>query len=633
MFHKVSDTYGIELQSSAPLSQLDFELAAFKLCREGHTDGLLGSVEHFSRAATILWPLSCPKPFVVTQGVREMVQAFCENVVVTVTGHGSSEKTATASTFALVSVFAEPGDVMCICVSTDIEGASTSRIYGQIKDFFGAIQGKMSFKLNESRKSLSPYDPFKIIRFPSSAGIKLVSGNANKEKEAEGKIKGYKMGAIEQGRIILIADEGCDIADGIYKTFFSNLRGNPKAQLIALANLRPNNFFYDLCTPVGGWPTVQAEDQQWETEAGVCIHRDGLQAPNWRYHLAHPEEKDDLYSFMQSWTLIEDFYRRGAEDSADFWEQVRAFPPPIGTGDPGIYDAAEIAMYKGDRPVLEREWADHPVAFSGTDPAFSEDGDRAVHYPGRCGFLLDGTFAIEWLEPIEIPIKAGEGNKAAAYQIVEFMCDWQSRWNVDATLMGYDSTDENFKAIVKANGGRDFFPVPFHGSATDRVVMVPLGKTVAVKNSDWYANRVSEIWGIGREFLRASQLRGIRGMFKTEATIRRWKETDSINKGRRLKCVESKREMKKRMKRRSPDFSDAAFIGLDTLICQFRLKVGQGPWTRKDADELRRKLLAQGRITPRHLGRHNQSGSFVQGMFNTAVKRIPVTDMKTLKFL
>lgn len=628
------ETYDLELQSNVPLRQIDYELSAFALCREGEDVGY-GAVEHFARAAGILWPMSCPKPFIVTKEVRMLVDQFVRYPVVMVTGHGSSIKTGTSSTFALVSVFAEPADVMCICVSTDIEGASHSRIYGQIKDFFGAINGRMSFKLNQSNKTLHPYDPYKLRKFPSSAGIKLVSGNANKEKEAEGKIKGYKMGAVELGRIILIADEGCDIADGIYKTFFSNLRGNNKAQLIGLANMRPNTMFHDICTPVDGWLAVQPSDQLWETESGVCVHFDGLQSANWLHHLAHPEDPENVYPFMQNWQLVQGLIDQDQDDSMDWWEQVRAYPPPVGVEGLGIYTSAEITQHRGDLAVRDDEWDGKPLVGSGTDPAFSEGGDKAMHCPWRCGMLHSGDFVFEWLEPIVIPIKAGEGNKAPAYQIVEFMIEWAERFGVDKSLMGYDSTDGNFKAIVQANGGREFFPVPFHGSSTDRVVMVQPPRSPIVRNSDWFANRVSEIWGIGPQFLRAGQLRGIKGQIKVEFTTREWKVSDSINQGRRLKCVEGKREMKKRLKGRSPDTGDGALIGLDTAISQLRWRVGMSPINRDSAKLMRDQAILKGRITPKHLSRHGGSPAFITTMFGgRAVKRVmPTLDPTKRRYL
>jgi hypothetical protein len=200
--------------------------------------------------------------------------------------------------------------------------------------------------------------------------------------------------------------------------------------------------------------------------------------------------------------------------------------------------------------------------------------------------------------------------------------------------MGYDSTDHSFKTLFQANGGASFCAVPFHGAATDRVVMKPIGKTQYVKNSDYYANRVSEIWGVGREFLRAGQLRGIRGQFKVELTTRHWQEKPSINAGRKLKGVESKREMKKRMKRKSPDTADAALIGLDTLIVNFKLKVGQAPLTMADREALRKKLIARGQISARRLRSSGGSGSFAHGLFpGHTIRRQMPADLSKLKLL
>ncbi len=600
----VLDSYGIELRSAARLTQLDYELAAFRLCREGHTEGLLGDVEHFINAAKLLWPEdSTVKPFIWTPQARRLLRKYCEERVLGVTGHGSSSKTALSALWALINVFARPKEVMCIVVSTDVEGAAQGRIYAQIQDFFFAIDGRMSFRLNKASHSLAPYDPNRLFKFSPSAGIKLVSGNANKEREAAGKIKGYKIGGVHPGTIILIIDEGTDVATGIYTTFYENMMSNPNAQLIALANYKDGNAFADLVEPIEGWQTVNADDQFWRTSRGACVHLDGLQSPNWLHHVKYPLVDEDLYPFMQSWKHVQAFYDRGDEDSPGWWEQIRAFKPPVGTGEVGIYDPAELTMYFADRPMLDHEWATTPVPFSGTDPAFTEGGDKCMHVPGRFGFHTDGTFIIEFLKEEAIPIKAGEGNDAADYQILAFMQDWRDKYKVDPRLMGYDSTNGSFKTLIQSNGGREFFPCPFHGSATDRVVHEPRPKEIPLKNSDIYANRVSEVWGVGVEFMRKGQIRGMRGQIKAEATIRRWKSQDAIARGRRVKGVESKREMKKRTRgRKSPDTADAAFIGLDTVIQYLRLRVGGKPYNADDARARREELIRRGHITPRHLG-------------------------------
>jgi hypothetical protein len=633
----VLDTYGIELRSNVRLTQLDYELAAYSLCRESRLDGiefpegLLGDAAHFINAAKILWPEdSTLKPFVWTPQAKRLLKKYCKERVLGVTGHGSSSKTALSAIWALINVFARPREVMCIVVSTDVEGAAQGRIYAQIQDFFFAIEGRMSFRLNKASHSLAPYDPNRLFKFSPSAGIKLVSGNANKEREAAGKIKGYKIGGLHPGTIILIIDEGTDVAAGIYTTFYENMMSNPKAQLIALANYKDNNAFADLVEPEEGWATISPDDQFWRTARGACVHLDGLQSPNWLHHLRFPLVQENLYPFLQDWKHVQGFIDRGEDDSPGWWEQIRAFKPPVGTGDVGCYDPAELTMYGADRPMLEAEWATTPVPFAGCDPSFSEGGDKAMFVPGRFGFHVDGTFVIEFLKEIPIPIKAGEGNDAVEYQILQFMKDWRDEWKVDERLIGYDSTNPSFKTLVQSNGGKGFFPCPFHGASTDRVVAEYRPHEKPLKNSDIYGNRVSEIWGVGVDFMRKKQLRGIRGAIKTEATIRRWKLQDSINRGRRLKSVESKKEMKKRIRgRKSPDSADAAFIGLDTVISYLRLRVGGKPYDAADAAKKREEALRKGHITPRHLGQRGGVGRLGE-LFAPPPKRTPDMEVDAL---
>jgi len=86
---------------------------------------------------------------------------------------------------------------------------------------------------------------------------------------------------------------------------------------------------------------------------------------------------------------------------------------------------------------------------------------------------------------------------------------------------------------------------------------MPVSKSSRMKADESYGNRVSELWYVGREFLRAGQIRGVTIDLARELVARQYRTAE-----RGKIFVESKRDMKSRFGR-SPDIADAAFLMLD----------------------------------------------------------------------
>ena len=74
-----------------------------------------------------------------------------------------------------------------------------------------------------------------------------------------------------------------------------------------------------------------------------------------------------------------------------------------------------------------------------------------------------------------------------------------------------------------------------------------------------YTNRVSELWFVGKEFMRTQQICGINADLAKEMCTRRY---DMVKSGTLKVKVETKPELKQRSGQ-SPDIADAAFIALD----------------------------------------------------------------------
>ena len=104
--------------------------------------------------------------------------------------------------------------------------------------------------------------------------------------------------------------------------------------------------------------------------------------------------------------------------------------------------------------------------------------------------------------------------------------------------------------------GKDVVRVNFSGKASER----PVSATDRTPASKRYVNRVSELWGVGIEFLRGGQFANIPDDLKAEMKSRRYDMVKGGDGERML--IESKNEMRNRTGK-SPDIADAWMIIVD----------------------------------------------------------------------
>ncbi len=614
------ETYGIGLQSSSgePLAQIDFELAAFRLnldlIDEGKDDDIgLGCEQHFVNVTRILWSKGAVREFRWTAQTRMMLKYFIHEKVLTITGHARSSKTCLTSVWSLVLWLSEPDNMKAIVVSTEKSGAA-NRIWGQITDYYNAITrppGRIY-----ANGYIVPHDPTGKVKYSRRNGIELLAGNENKERESAQKLQGYHTGNIIPGRILVAVDEATGVAAGIFDAFFKNLSANPRARFIALGNFnRKESPFGRLCEPVGGWETVEPEDQFWRTSRGACIHLDGLQSDNW---VAHTNGDPDPHPMLQSSIQVQGYYDRNEENTPAFWEMVRAFPAPVGIGDLGVYEPAELAMHKADQRVNDTAWKFPPTLWAGLDPAYVSKGDMPTIVPVRTGVVMDDWFIIEALEPVRVMIDAH--GKPASHQILDFLYEWQQKTGCALQNIGYDCTHSAFGDIVKGDErfGKLPYGVQFSGAGASDAIIMKVGDNAGIlRNNERFGNRVTELWLMGRDFMRAGQLRGIVGAIHSEMCKRLYDDPIHRN-GKTLLKVESKEVMKKRTKGKSPDAADAFFIALATIIKRLHLRAGAIPLTPEEAEEKRKKALLRGIVVaPKLRGATGARSSLtINGMFD-----------------
>lgn len=430
---------------------------------------------------------------------------------------------------------------------------SRGRIWGVVETywkeackFFGG-EANMPGKLITSRGKIVGKDR-QTGKWSDLSGLALIAGGKGHDAEAASKI-GFKA-----PRMIMIADELPMLTHGLYASA-SNLAANDDFQMIGIGN--PDSIFDPFglfITPVDGWSTVDENSEGWKTEiGGYCIRFDGHSSPN-------VLEGKRIFPGLLTKEMVDAFRERLGPNSAGYWRMVRGFISPTGSID-SIYTEQEFVAKMAAKKCMS--WVDTPVKISFLDPAFSHGGDRAAYRVMRVGKikLPDGRMisAIEniHVEDLMLRVDAKRKTKDRNTQLVEFFLAENKARGVTNSRSGLDSTGggDALYTIITMLGGEGFHAVSFAGAASD----MPVSSTDKRPGKDRYANKVSELWYVGKDLLQSSQLYGLDSETMKEMTARTYKGTGEKEKVR----VEPKAEMKKRTSGTSPDFADSLFGAIE----------------------------------------------------------------------
>ena len=526
-------------------TQLEVELLCFRNKLSVERGGL-GPEEHFWRAVGILWPAGSRRHFVRNPWSEKMVWAACKYNYLAVSGPASSSKSDTFAIWGLVNWLSDPLNTMILVTSTSLKD-SRRRIWGAITDYFLAVKN-MPGKLVDSLGLIRTLDLAAGIRASDRSGVALLSGDPSKEKENIQKIIGIK-----NQRVVLIGDELPELSPSLIAAT-SNLEANPEFQFVGIGN--PNSIHDphgELSTPREGWASIGPHCYEWETTRGYAIRFDAEQSPN---VLAGKV----IFPFLPTSEKLLKARENLGTDSLLYWRMWRGFWCPEGSTS-GIYSEVDLAVYGAmDSDV---EWASPPIPIAGFDLAYTDDGDATAAVFGLYGSCRDGKTRLLVTETMRFMEERGVP-KSRNVQIAEqFIVACKSR-NVQPQHAGYDGTAgcAIFGDFLREMWDSSVYAVDFGGAASS----IPTG-TLGVPASERFVDRSSELWFVGRDFLRSGQLKGLPKAVCLEMTARRSltrKRGESV-----MEMVESKQAMRKRVGF-SPDFADAFFILLD--LCRHRLK-------------------------------------------------------------
>lgn len=540
--------YGVVSETELTTAQLLLE--AFRIDAPPEAGGL-GRPYYFWKLVDLFWgPKSkTAKKFFKHPWAERMVELMCQHRYLGVHGAGSTGKTETSAIWALINWMSDPINTLVLVTSTSLKD-SRKRIWGSIIEYFQAIDGFESYgQLVDSIGMIRSITDDGTISSDKS-GIALIPGEKKKEKEAIGKIIGMK-----NANVIMVADELPELSEALISAAQSNLCLNPRFQMIGLGNF---NSIYDplgvFVTPKNGWGSITVEDAEWETKEGYCIRFDGMKSPN---VLAGK----DIYPRIYNAKNLAEHQKRYGVNSALFWRMCRSFPCPEGAVN-SIYSDADFIKGEVNETT---QWMTQPVTICAADPAFTNDGDDFSVAFGKFGTAATGipTLLITEVVAIKDDVELSKQGEARDLQTGKKLAEMARERGVRIGHLGVDCSGPGglaFGSILSMFWGSNYLPIKFGEQASD----LQISDNDTRRGSEAFMDLASEMWFLGRDFVRAGQ---IKGMPPDVAKLLKARYYKSVKSGDYMKVkIEPKKDMKKRIGE-SPDAADAVVMLI--FLCRF----------------------------------------------------------------
>jgi hypothetical protein len=505
---------------------------------------------HFCNAVDLIWNFQGSQtqfrwhPWAIT-----MIRDAFKHKRYAVTSGGSGGKTDVFAIWALVWWLAKPFKNV-VLVNTTTKTAAMGRIWGRIVRYFNGMAAPAPGKLVGSSYSIKAVDP-RTGAVSEEYGVRLFAGEPSKAAESATAIRGLKHGP--GGKLIVILDECAELSWSIVNTFEENLTQNPNVQLIALANANsPFDTFGRLCEPKDGWDHYDPAWDEWEGK-GAHVRRINIESsPN-------ITEGRVLYPFLMTKEMLDEKREKLGLNSRSYWRGVLgAFL--LDGDDETIYSPGEIL-----RVPKDCTWQGVPTKVAGLDISHTVGGDKTVLTIGQIGICTDGKKRLQFLKHIYLQEDVRKKDVDRTTQIITELKKICAEEGIAPENLATDSSAGGGKTFADAlwsQWSNAFLRVDFGGKASDR----PVSAADREKSSVRFANRVSELWAVGKELIRCDQLRNITKEMADDMTSRRYKDNKAADGGSRIK-VESKVEMKQRINR-SPDVFDSGAVLIE--LCRTR---------------------------------------------------------------
>jgi hypothetical protein len=441
-----------------------------------------------------------------------------------------------------------------VFLSTTSMDALENRIWGNVKDMFRKDKFPIGKLLEYKHCLISPQEQEDKNQKErdyrdSITGIPIPVGSEG--ERAIGSISGRK-----NEHVVWVVDELPHMDLGVLSARV-NPASNEFFQWIGIGN-KPNEGdpLYQDAEPFGekypdGWASVDPDvDYKWKTRTGVCLYFDGQRSPNMKV-----EGKPPFKGLMDREKLEQIAILSGGRDSPDYWRQGRGFPK---AGD--IQDRVlTVKILESFGATQEIVWAGmSKKCAAGLDLGFREDGDPCVADFGTVGQEHQGAMVlVHEADTVQLTQKVS-GDRPYDAQIAElFLAECRKR---DCHIVALDiSGGGGTMALAirsEAESARwplDILPIEFGGSPSDEEYDVGGSKR---KAKEMFDRRVSELWYSYRLAVQARKIRGVKIQCRA---VKQLCERKVIMDEKKRWKVETKRDMKERI-RRSPDDSDARVL-------------------------------------------------------------------------
>lgn len=469
-----------------------------------------------------MWPKLSWNPW-----LERAIQCLCDHQWSTWAGCGASGKTFAASLFSMVWFAADPLNSSIILTSTTGK-MIRKRAWPVIQELYRTCEGGYPAHMVDSKTTLQAIrgdDKHAIFAIP------VLDGSTSK---AVANIQG-----IRSPRTFVIVDEATDTPEAAFEACSNLQKGTREFKFLAIGN--PHSKFDQhgrMATPKNGWGSVSVEDEEWETERGICLRFDGMKSPN---VLAG----SDKYPYLINDDQIRQAQKYDGVDSPKFWKYTRGMWAPEGVCKTVLSESL-IEKYRALTPTT---FISRYEMLAGLDPAFN-GGDRCVLQFAKYGDFENGKLGIQLMHREVINVDA-QSSEPVHFQIankVKMLCEQNgvqpNRLAVDATGEGGGLCD-----IIAKEWSPNIHRVEFGGKASDR----PVSPEDHRQSCDVYANKVTELWFSVRQWVINEQLRGMDVETAVEFCSRMFDDE------KRLTIIEKKADMKARTGK-SPDLADAAAL-------------------------------------------------------------------------
>lgn len=497
---------------------------------------------YFWRVADLLWNKDdLPEHMFVRHPWADKIIHECiNNKYLAIGGAASSGKSHTLAGYGIISWLAAPRDTLVLMTSTTLREAR-KRVWGSVISLLSVIDGA-PINIRDSIGSANYVD--ENGQTFDKAGLSLIAAEKSRTRDAIGKFIGLK-----QKHVILIGDELGELSPAIKQAALANLSKNPRFEFKGASNPCSRfDAFGDWATPKDGWDSITPEvDDEWVTKwGGKYIRLDGERSPN--VLAGHT-----VYPFLPTTEKIEEDKMLLGENSRAYYRMVRAV----------FFDSDEAEGIYGESEMIKAgamnrmEFSGPTTLIAGVDPAFTNGGDRTVMYTATVGNFTNGQYGIQFQDCIMLNDDTTNRAVPRTYQIVHQIRDNCLRLGIKPENVAIDSTGAGspFCDVLAGEWSDQFLRVQFGGKASDRRVSMNSQLT----GEELYTNRVSELWFVGKEFLRTQQMSGVGDDLAKEMCSRRY---EMVKSGTLRVRVETKAELKQRAGQ-SPDVADAAFVALD----------------------------------------------------------------------